>query len=205
MCNYGRESAPAPFREYPVSKRLVLILVCFSISLAAPLHADTVSVFNVSGLFANNTTMSGTLTIDTTTGMVTGANIYYSGDGLSYQTLGTQSAYAVGPTGVAYMVNVNNAGTSSTLGLAIQGTSALDSLIGYTGGSLCATSSPCSIPAEEGSEVSDWYGPSQYGYFQPIILQSGSLSSTVNVPEPGSVALLSIGLAGPFVLRRRRS
>lgn len=59
-------------------------------SLAAPLFADTGSVFNVFGAFVGNTTMSGTLTIDTTTGIVTGADIYYSGDGLSYQTICSQ-------------------------------------------------------------------------------------------------------------------
>ena len=170
--------------------------------LAISAHADQLTVFQVAGTFTNGATVSGNVTIDTITGAITAADLFYSGDGLHYTVVGTQGPYDVG-SAVAYTAFIGAGGSPSTLGLAIEGSSALDSLVGYTGGDLCSTNSPCLIPAETGNEYSDWFNSSS-----TVLLQSGGLvEPPTKAPEPSTTALLAlsvISLIG-FVVARGRS
>jgi hypothetical protein len=165
---------------------LTVVFLCFGMSA----YADQMTVFQVAGTFTDGTTFSGNLTVDTTAGTITAADIWYSGDGQSYTIVGPQGAYDVPPTPVAYTAFIEAPGSSSMFGFAIEGSSALDSLVGFTGGSLCSQSSPCYIPAESGNEYSDWNGASR-----TVLLQSGDVvAATTAVPEPGSLLLLGASL-----------
>ena len=178
---------------------LAAVFLCFTMSA----FADSFTTFNINGTFTDGTTLSGTVTIDTTAGHITAANIWYSGDGQWYTSLGSQGPYDVPPTPVAYTAFIGLAGSYSEFGLSFTGTSALDSLVGYTGGNLCSQASPCSIPGESGNGVSDWFNGTR-----TVLLQSGSMTASAatgaSVPEPSSLLLFVGGLGAAAGMCRQR-
>jgi hypothetical protein len=60
-------------------KRIALWLSCIAAMWSAAAHADTLRSFAVSGLFRDNSVMSGTLTVDEDTGTITTCDIRVSG------------------------------------------------------------------------------------------------------------------------------
>jgi hypothetical protein len=163
-------------------KSLWITLAVLLVAIGAPIaHADT--VFTVTGSFDDGAILSGTATINTTTGLVTAFDLSTTGAFVSgpYTTVDPGQ----GPFNGQYSV-------SSTLS-----NSSIDflfpsgSLVGYAGGSLCSL--PLNCPY-----VSFLTAPS--GNFA---LASGSLTPQVTTPEPSSVALMLLGVGLVFVMRKR--
>jgi PEP-CTERM motif len=95
-------------------------------ALAAPgtARADVTEVFNLFGEFDNNSTLSGTLTVDTTAGSATAIDA--AADGFEFKTITGQSP------GLEYTVDADTAGNAAQLSLVF----GVHSLVGYGGSSL---------------------------------------------------------------------
>jgi PEP-CTERM motif len=98
----------------------------FLAAFAAPgsARADVTEVFNLFGEFDNGSTLSGTLTVDTTAGSATAINAF--ADGFEFKTITGQSS------GLEYTVNADTAGNAAQLSLVF----GVHSLVGYGGSSL---------------------------------------------------------------------
>ncbi len=77
----ARQSDGEPKPEEPTMRRLkrrfmlTTAVLGLMAGAAAPARADISLVFNAAGIFEDGAPLSGTLTIDTTSGMVTAANL----------------------------------------------------------------------------------------------------------------------------------
>ena len=101
----------------------VLLLLA---ALAAPgaARADVTEVFNLFGEFDNGSTLSGTLTVDTTAGSATAIDAF--ADGFEFKTITGQSS------GLEYTIDADAAGNAAQLSLVF----GVHSLVGYGGSSL---------------------------------------------------------------------
>jgi hypothetical protein len=95
-------------------------------ALAAPgsARADVTEVFTLFGDFENGSTLSGTLTVDTTAGSATAIDA--AADGFEFKTITGQSS------GLEYTVDADTAGNAAQLSLVF----GVHSLVGYGGSSL---------------------------------------------------------------------
>lgn len=156
------------------------LLSLAALTVAAPASFAAPILF-----FANGTTpgstLSGTVTIDTATGIVQSLNLTMSGL-LSYtvSTVGGQgNQISVGTS--PYYILGNGGGNNVLLQLPVT------TLVGYTGGVICTTAAPCSGVTSTANGTS---------------FTSGSLATAT--PEPTGVALVGGLLVGLASLRRRR-
>ena len=92
---------------------------------ASSARADVTEVFNLFGEFANNSMLSGTVTVDTTNGSATAIDA--AADGFEFKTITGQSS-----DGFEYTVNADAAGNAAQLSLVF----GVHSLVGYGGSSL---------------------------------------------------------------------
>jgi len=168
----------------------LLVAATFLLTTSLVARADTIQTFDLSGTTDTtpNITVSGTIVIDTTTGIVQSNDLSVSENGstetllndvtLAGTTLNSSSVYAV------EFGTFDSAGGSITLDFNES------SLVGFTGG-ICTTSSRCSSGATSTAEFGQNFGDSIF---------SGSLTLQAApppaVPEPGSLALLGTGLLG---------
>lgn len=153
-------------------------------ALVAPSGARADTIFIASGTFQDGSTLSGTLTINTATGLITSADLIVQ--------------YNISPSVTETFANILGQ-TPSTVDLEGNLFSSLffdisaSTLMGYSGGALCSTSVACA-----GSIVTD-VSPANGITGVPFndFLTSGMLTSTVaTAPEPSTVVLLAAGLLG---------
>jgi hypothetical protein len=163
--------------------RLQLALVAVSLfSANGVARADTISTFNAVGSFDDGSTLSGTVTIDTTAGTITGEDLVVSSP---FSATFVDDIYGQGANGGEYIFNSEADGAYLILPLAT------GSLVGYTGGGF-----EWAANAERGPST----------HIQMTYLTSGDLEPEAPsvTPEPSSIALLGTGLLGIAGLVRRR-
>jgi hypothetical protein len=155
---------------------LAVVLGLMALLASGTVRADSTATLDVAGTFSNGDTLSGTVTLDTTTGTVESVSLSSSS---MPDTLFT--TYFVSPQ--AYddiLIATYSPVISEEIGLEIP----TDDLVGYTGGPLCSLSDPCG--AINYNEDSNEYNPEFF------FLQQGSLTPT---PEPSSLLLFGTGIA----------
>jgi len=170
----------------------VLIVVAALGLIAGVSRADTISTFNASGTFQSGSTLSGTVTIDTTTGVVTAVDLTASSpDSLNFTFIQVQIPNST-DNGDFFLQTAPAAVGLPNLDFALP-----DSfLVGYVGGSIGSLDQPAN------GYVSD-----VFYQFTPQVtddLVSGNLTAT---PLPSSawmgLGLLGVLFAGSSLIRRR--
>jgi hypothetical protein len=175
--------------------RLALI-ACFGSALSVSMaNADTIQIFDASGTFVDGASLSGTVTIDTTNGIVTASTLAVSApDTLAFDFVQFQQSNV---SGIWELTFGTTAAGLPNLNIGIATTGSADPLIGYTGGSVASINSPVM------GGVSDIF----YSSATQVSLTSGSFTLPTATPEPTTLALLILGGAplAFFGARRRRS
>ena len=158
---------------------IVVVMALFVVVSAPAAHADS---FTVSGTFDDGSVLTGTLTIDAITGLITASDVSTTGTFVS----GPFAVQTQAPGKPNYLASMQDP-AGDVLFLVF----AAANLIGYTGGPLCDTS--CGLPTE--------IFPLAGGELQ---LTSGSVAPAITpAPEPGSLALIFFGLAALLAMRKR--
>jgi hypothetical protein len=153
------------------------------------------SVFNVTGSFDSSANVTGTITINTTTDLISDATITVSafpGFAATTFTFSDLTAQGIdnGSSSNAYYADFTSG--TSYLQLVFETTSADGSLTGFEGVVLCTQTSGCGDPSQldftdNGSD--------------PITYVT---SNSVAAPEPGTLLMLGSGLAGLVLIGRKR-
>ena len=171
-----------------------LVLIACSAFSVSTANADTIQAFNATGTFVDGASLSGTVTVNTTTGIVTASSLAVSApDALAFNFVQFQQSNVSGlwtltfGTTAVGLPNLN-------IGIATIGSS--NPMIGYTGGTVASNATPVIGAA------SDIF----YSAASQVVLSSGSFTLPAATAVP-ALALLALGAAplAFFGARRRRS
>ncbi len=176
-------------------KTIYTLALCLGlIALAGPNAVWADSTFTASGTFGDNSTLSGTLTINTSTGFITGADLTVQ--------------YNISPSITENFTDIlgqtpNSVDLEGSLFGELFVYIDASTLVGYPGGPLCSTSLLSCV----GSVVSDLSpGSGVTGVPFNDFLTSGTLTApTASTPEPPTAVLLAaslLGLAAALIQKR---
>jgi hypothetical protein len=190
--NRNRNEALVSLRARLLSAAALTLLAASTL----PAHADSFSTFNLNGTLSDGGSFSGTVLLDTTTGLFTGADF-------TVLSIGGPYNFDSAPVGQNVISTFTFVTFRQTGGLDLFGLNLPEaSLIGYTGGTLCSLDQPC-LGASGLIYVSSPYGQDGSG---PVAI-AGTLtlaSPTAVTPEPSSFVLLCTGVLGLAGATRRR-
>ncbi len=168
-------------------RRFMLAAAVFGLmsGAAAPARADIITTFTAEGTFVDGATLGGTLTIDTTIGMVTAANLMVGAPySLTLATVQNQTDPPPPPTYYFVTVGATAAGFPY-----IDLIFPVSSLVAYAGGELLSTTT-FGQPGVGGGGYSALY--TLIGTTPQVDdLSTGSLS--VAVPEPNTLLVACMG------------
>lgn len=157
--------------------------------LAAPTIASAMPIlFDWSGTFESGSLLSGTLTIDTATGVATATNVIIGAPAsLTFNVIEAQ-----GGNGVQYQLQVGDGGGLPDFNPSFP----VASLVGFTGGNVCSVAD--SIGCTGLSNIF-------YSASQADVLLSGSITMRRSVPEPAALSLLGLAAVAAWLVRRRKT
>jgi len=177
--------------ENSLTPKKVLFLALITVACSSA-QASNLQLFNVSGTFTQfGAQLSGTLLIDTSTGWVQSADLFYNSQEFKYFSQGSNE-----PNYPAYYVFSYTTSTAQLPFLVVQLSS--PSLVGYTGGYLCSVTQSC--PAGNGLTGDYEYGDPNNPSFN--LLRDGIAS--IASPEPGTLVMFGSGVLGLAGFVRRK-
>jgi hypothetical protein len=164
--------------------------------LALPVYADQITVFHLTTVYQPpqpqqpDGTASGTVTIDTTTGVVEAIDLSFAGEPDSASPNTLWDVYGTSPNA---FVEINESWiTPLNAYYDVEIVLPVDTLVGYAGGSICTKAAPC---------YDNSFSGFSWGISQQESYSSGELTPT---PEPASLILLGAGIPGLVVIFRRK-
>jgi len=173
--------------------RFSVLTAAFAVAvflLAPPAHADQITVFSLTTVFQTppqspDGTASGTITIDTTTGVVEAIDLSFAG-GAGLTPYGAfWNVYGL-PNGFVEITEVWPPTSYVEISLPVS------TLVGYTGGSICTEEHLCDGGA---------YSGFTWDFSEVAPYSSGQLTAT---PEPASLILFGTGVLGLVGILRRK-